>query len=193
MIGAPNFSVFTVQAAASKIRTGVVEALRADRQIAAFLDATYDAGTDTYGTDARIYETATPATPDRPLPQCYVFSVRQGRENQPSGEVNITATVGIALIWDEFRETLESGDNRTSEDFFNRVYAVLAADQRLESVPSGAAAILATGKGLADYMTGAETQEIQQVEGASPDRVTLAQLLYVGYSVLASITTGVPQ
>lgn len=191
MIDAPDFSAFSVKAAISGIRDGAAEALVADREIAAFLGATYDAGTDTYGTDARIYRVVA-RLPDRPRPFCTVYNVRAGYPFVLSQESENTAVVGISLVWDEFREVLEEGDDRSAEDFFNRVLAVLAADPGLELVPSGAAAKLATGKGLADRLDSAEEQDFT-VFSEKDDYVTLEKTLLVKWTCTVNLLTGEPQ
>lgn len=193
MIGAPDFSVFSVKSAVSNIRDGVAEALRADPQIAEFLDATYDEDEETYGTDGRIYVSPTPiALPDKPIPYCAVYTVRERRGKLLGREVEIFATIGISLVWDETREVLEPGNDRTAEDFFNRVYAVLAADQYLELVPLGQTAKQTTGKGLADSLLDSEAQDLS-VLAAKDDGVTVEKALFMNWSTTASITTGTPQ
>lgn len=191
MIGAADFSVFSVVSPVSKIRDCVAEVLRYDQKIAQFLDATLTLGT--YGTDGRIYLTPTPVvTPDKPLPFVAVYSVREKRGKVLAGEVEITATIGISLFWDETREVLTTGSSRTCEDFFNRVHGALAADQMLELTPLGIAARGATGKGLADSMGESEVQDLMAL-ASKDDGVTVEKALFVNYTTTASILTGIPQ
>lgn len=193
MIGSPDFSVFSVKSAVSNIRDGVAEALRADQEIAEFLDATYDEDEEEFGTDGRIYVTPTPVSlPDKPIPYCAVYTVRERRGKQLSGEVEIFATIGISLVWDETREVLESGEDRTAEDFFNRVYSVLASDPALENTPLGMAAKDATGTGLANVLLESEGQDLS-VLAAKDDGVTVERALFMNWSALAKVTTGALQ
>lgn len=192
MIGLPDFSVFAVPSPVSKIRDGVAEALRADQEIAHFLDATLTGMT--YGTDGRIYVSASPVTvPDRPLPFVSVYTVRWRYGKLLSHEMQVFATIGVSLFWDETREVLVSGDMSTSENFFNRAYCTLASDPGLELVPSGVAARLATGKGLADSMLEAEAQDMNVLAAKDPDHATVERALFIEWSTTASILTGTPQ
>lgn len=185
----PDFSIFSVRAAESGIRVGVTEKLRADQQIAHFLGATLSG---TYQLDGRIYETPTTLIPDGPLPACYVYVVRARRNIQLSHETLVTATIGVSLVWDEYRDQLGSGA-RTCEDFFNRVHAILSADPMLDSCPSGILALAATGKGLADRLEDSETQDFTYGPAKEPDYVTVERACLFNWSTTVAADTGTPR
>ena len=194
----PDFSIFTVRSPESAIRRGAAEQLRAQQQIAHFLGATLSG---TYQLDGRIYETPTTLIPDGPLPACYVYVVRARRPKLLSHEAEAFVTLGISLVWDEYRDQLGSGD-RSCEDFFNCVLGTFSADPGMELCPSGiasrtgaglAAGATQTGKGLADRLEDSETMDFTYGPSKQPDYVTVERALLVTWSTTVSANTGIPQ
>lgn len=175
-LGFTDFSVLTRRSNVGKVAEAVVELLKANAQMVAFLGV---AGSPE---SAQVYRT-TGLVPDRQPPYVVVRPLQEARVLQLNREAEVALPIAIGLVWDESRDVLDSGQ-KGLEEFFNLTAEILVANYDLHGTTAGGAPALVEG---IDSFQPLDLIPVKQTE----EGITFFQDLIVNYRYRADAQTGV--